>query len=101
MIEQAWREASAGATRFIELGRARRWLLPFTTSLLATMFVANAISGSLTHSIAGHSLLNDVGYGLDPLRAGRFDTLITNIPFALYPWTVSYTHLTLPTSDLV
>ena len=86
MIEQAWREASAGATRFIELGRARRWLLPFTTSLLATMFVANAISGSLTHSIAGHSLLNDVGYGLDPLRAGRFDTLITNIPFALYPW---------------
>lgn len=86
MMGRVRRTMAAGMTRLLELGRARGWRLPFTTSLLATMLVANATGGSLTHSITEEALLGRVGYGLDTLQAGRLDTLITNIPFALYPW---------------
>lgn len=86
MMRQAKHSVVAGAAWVRETGRARGWRLPFTTGLLATMLVANATGGSLTRSITDEALLGRVGYGLDALRAGRIDTLITNIPFALYPW---------------
>ncbi|HMM41526.1 MAG TPA: DUF2156 domain-containing protein [Thermomicrobiales bacterium] len=86
MMRQARHFAAAGAAWLLGAGRARGWRLPFTTGLLATMLVANATGGSLTRSITGETLLGRVGYGLDTLRAGRLDTLVTNIPFALYPW---------------
>lgn len=86
MIRHARRTVADGTARLLAAGRARGWRLPFTSGLLAMMLVANATGGSLTHSIEGGALLRQVGYDLQTLQAGRLDTLITNIPFALYPW---------------
>jgi lysylphosphatidylglycerol synthetase-like protein (DUF2156 family) len=85
-------DATAAAIPVVNADRLRRflvergWRLPFTASLLAVMLLANWASGSLTHSVAGSGLLEHVGYGVEPLRHGQFDTLLTSIPFALYPW---------------
>jgi lysylphosphatidylglycerol synthetase-like protein (DUF2156 family) len=86
------RRATVSAIPVIDLDRLRRflrergWRVPFTGSLLGIMLLANWASGSLTHSVASSGLLEHVGFGVAPLRHGQFDTLLTNIPFALFPW---------------
>ncbi|HEX5164752.1 MAG TPA: phosphatidylglycerol lysyltransferase domain-containing protein [Thermomicrobiales bacterium] len=84
--------APASAIPAIDLNQLRRvlrhrgWRVPFTVSLLAIMVISNWAEGSLTHSVASNGLLEHVGFGVPSLRDGQFDTLLTSIPFALYPW---------------
>lgn len=73
---------------------SRRWTLalarrtPFTLGLLALLLVCGVATGSLWRPVATSVLLAQVGYGPPALRAGRLWTLLTGIPFALYPWMV-------------
>lgn len=61
---------------------------PLTLGLLALLVACGAVTGSLWHPAAASTLLAEVGYGLPALRMGRPWTLLTGIPFALYPWMI-------------
>ncbi len=61
---------------------------PFTLGLLVLLLTCGAATGSLWHPVAASALLARVGYGPPAVRAGRTWTLVTGIPFTLYPWMI-------------